>query len=73
MRRSLVPSIVTALVCGGLIYVVFKVAANWADWVVFGMIVVTVVGAAIAVYPRRYPARKRAYSRTSQDKYRRSS
>jgi hypothetical protein len=68
-----IPSIVTALVCAGLIYLVFKVAINWADWVVFAMIVVTAVGAAIAIYPRRYPTRRRAYTRTSEDKYRRDS
>ncbi|HEV3228316.1 MAG TPA: hypothetical protein VGY97_02485 [Solirubrobacteraceae bacterium] len=71
MPRSIFASAVTAALCGGLIYLVFKVAINWADWVVFGMIVVTVVGAAIAVYPRRYPTRKRAYTRTSEDKFRR--
>jgi hypothetical protein len=47
------------------------VAANWADWVVFAMIVVTVFGAAVAMYPRRYPTRKRAYTRHSEDKLRR--
>ena len=36
-----------------------------------GMIVLTAFGAAIAVYPRRYPAQKRAYTRSSDDKFRR--
>ena len=44
---------------------------NWASWIVFGMIVLTAVGAAIAIYPPRYPTRKRAYTRNSDDKYRR--
>ena len=72
MGRNPIQVIVVALICAFCIYLVFKVAANWADWVVFGMIVVTAFGAAIAVYPRRYPAQKRAYTRSSDDKYRRS-
>ena len=71
MGRNPILVIVVALICAGCIYVVFKVAANWADWVVFGMIVITAFGAAIAIYPRRYPTRKRAYTRSSEDKYRR--
>jgi membrane protein YdbS with pleckstrin-like domain len=72
MGRNPIQVIVVALICAACIYVVFKVAANWADWVVFGMIVVTAFGAAVAIYPRRYPTRKRAYTRRSDDKYRRS-
>jgi membrane protein YdbS with pleckstrin-like domain len=71
MGRNPIQVIVVALICAACIYVVFKVAANWADWVVFGMIVVTAFGAAVAIYPRRYPTRKRAYTRSSEDKYRR--
>ena len=71
MGRNPVQVIIVALIFAVCIYLVFKVAANWADWVVFGMIVLTAFGAAIAVYPRRYPTRKRAYTRSSDDKYRR--
>jgi cytochrome bd-type quinol oxidase subunit 2 len=71
MGRNPVQVIVVALIFAVCIYLVFKVAANWADWVVLAMIVATVLGAAIAVYPRRYPAQKRAYTRRSDDKYRR--
>jgi hypothetical protein len=70
MGRNPVLVIVVALVCAGCIYLVFKVAADWSDWVVFAMIVITVFGAAVAIYPRRYPARKRAYTRRSDDKFR---
>jgi hypothetical protein len=71
MRVSPIGAVVTGLICAGLIYLVFKVAAGWADWVVFAMLVVTGVGAAIALYPRQYPTRKRAYTRESEDKFRR--
>jgi cytochrome bd-type quinol oxidase subunit 2 len=71
MGRSPVLVIVVALIFAACIYAVFKVAAGWADWVVLGMIVLTAFGAAVAIYPRRYPTRKRAYTRQSDDKYRR--
>jgi cytochrome bd-type quinol oxidase subunit 2 len=69
MGRSPVLVIVVALIFAACIYAVFKVAAGWADWVVLGMIVLTAFGAAVAIYPRRYPTRKRAYTRRSDDKY----
>jgi predicted MFS family arabinose efflux permease len=71
MGRNPIQVIVVALICAACIYAVFKVAANWADWVVLAMIVITGFGAAIAIYPRRYPTGKRAYTRQSDDKYRR--
>jgi cytochrome bd-type quinol oxidase subunit 2 len=71
MGRNPIPVIVLALICAGCIYLVFKVAAGWADWVVLAMIVVTALGAAAAIYPRQYPTRKRAYTRRSDDRFRR--
>ena len=71
MGRNPIPVIVFAVICAGCIYLVFKVAAGWADWVVLAMIVVTVLGAAAAIYPRQYPTRKRAYTRRSEDRFRR--
>jgi membrane protein YdbS with pleckstrin-like domain len=70
MVRNPILVIVVALISAACIYVVFKVAADWSDWVVLAMIVVTAFGAAAAIYPRRYPTRKRAYSRRSDDKLR---
>jgi hypothetical protein len=71
MGRNPIQVIVVALICAGCIYLVFKVAAGWADWLVLAMIVVTALGAAAAIYPRQYPTRKRAYTRHSDDKFRR--
>jgi cytochrome bd-type quinol oxidase subunit 2 len=71
MGRNPIQVIVVALICAGCIYLVFKVAAGWADWVVLAMIVVTALGAAAAIYPRQYPTGKRAYTRRSDDKFRR--
>jgi len=70
MARVPILPIVVALICAACIYAVFKVAVGWADWVVFGMILVTVFGAAVAIYPRRYPSGKRAYTRSSDDRLR---
>jgi membrane protein YdbS with pleckstrin-like domain len=50
---------------------VISVAKNWGDWVVFGAIVVTFFGAGIAIYPRRYTARKRTFVRSSKPPTRR--
>jgi hypothetical protein len=71
MARHPLQVTLVALVAAACVYVVFKVAIGWADWVVLGMIVVTGFGAAVAIYPRQYPTRKRAYTRHSDDKFRR--
>jgi hypothetical protein len=72
MRVSPIGAVITGIICAGLIYLIFKVAADWSDWVVLAMLLVTGFGAAIAIYPRKYPLRKRAYTRKSDDKFRRS-
>jgi hypothetical protein len=71
VRRNPIQVAVVALIAAAGIYLVFKVAANWSDWLVLAMIVLTALGAAAAIYPRQYPTRKRAYSRRSDDKFRR--
>lgn len=44
-------------------WVVADSADGWADWVVFGVIIVTFLGFAIAVKPAIYARRKRTISR----------
>ena len=68
--RQPVQIALTVLISAALIYAVVKVATDWSDWVVFGVIVLTAVGAAIAVNQRQYPTRKRAYTRSSDNKRR---
>ena len=46
--------------------IVISLAKNWADWIVFGVIVLTFFGAAIAIYPRRYTAKKRTFVKTTK-------
>jgi cytochrome bd-type quinol oxidase subunit 2 len=38
---------------------------NWEDWIVLAVIVLTAIGAAVAVYPRIYARRKRTITRSS--------
>jgi hypothetical protein len=55
---------IVAVVIVGLGLVVISNADGWADWVVFGVIIVTTLGFAIAVAPNLYARRKRTISRS---------
>jgi nicotinamide riboside transporter PnuC len=52
-----------------LALIVTSVVDNWSDWVVLGVIVVTTVAVAFAVYNRRYPTKKRTFTRDSSSKW----
>lgn len=52
-----------------LAVIVTSVVDGWADWVVLGGILVAVVGTAIAVNNRRYPTRKRTFTKDSDSKW----
>jgi O-antigen/teichoic acid export membrane protein len=47
-------------------YLLLNSADGWADWVVFGVIVLTAYGFAVAVSPKIFARRKRTISRESQ-------
>lgn len=64
-RRSVVQAIAMAGLVAGLGYLVVSSADSWGDWVVFGVVTLTAFGAALAVHHREHPARKRAFSRSS--------
>jgi O-antigen/teichoic acid export membrane protein len=63
-----VQALVFAALVAGLAYLVISSADSWADWVVFGVIVVTAFGAAAAVNKREHPTRKRAFTRSSESR-----
>ena len=63
--RTVLQALVILVVVAALGYVVAKVSTGWADWVVLGMIVFTVLGAARALYTRQYPTKKRTFIRSS--------
>src|SRR3954447_13643701 len=54
------------LIVAGLVWLVISNADDWSDWVVFGVIVLTTVGAAGAIYQRRYPTNRRTFVRHSE-------
>ena len=66
-RATLMQAVVLAGLAVALAFLVISSADSWGDWVVFGVIVLTALGVGIAVNQRRYPARKRVVSRSSDD------
>ena len=66
MRSRAIQGVIllVALVIAALI--VASLAKNLADWIVFGVIVLTFFGAAIAIYPRRYTAKRRTFVKTTK-------
>lgn len=61
--RTAVQVVFLLAVVAALSFVVVRVSEGWADWVVLGVILVTVFGAAGAIYSRQYPTRKRSFVR----------
>jgi intracellular septation protein A len=64
-RTTMVQVVVFLALVAALAWAVLSSMDNWADWVVFGVIVLTTIGAAVAIYPRRYPTKKRTFIRHS--------
>ena len=46
-----------------------SVVDGWEDWVVLGGILAAVIGTMIAVNNRRYPTRKRAFTKDSDSRW----
>ena len=57
------------LVAAVVVLGVTSVVDGWEDWVVLGGIVVAVIGVMIAVNTRRYPTRKRAFTKDSDSRW----
>ena len=66
--RTLLQAVAFCLLVAALAWAVLSNMSTWGDWVVFGVLVVFTIGAAIAIYPRRYPTRKRTFVSHSEDK-----
>jgi hypothetical protein len=72
VRTSAVVQILVFLaIVAGLVYVVLEVSSGWADWIVFGVIVCAVLGAAVAAWNRQYPyaTKKRRFTRDSSSRW----
>ena len=65
--RLIVQVVLFVAVAVALGSIVVAAVDHWSDWVVFGMIVLTAIGAAIAVHRRQYPTRKRTFVKHSDD------
>ena len=65
VRERAAQAVLLLGLAAGLAYLVVNSADGWADWVVFGVIVVTAYGFAVAVSPRLFARRKRVISRES--------
>jgi hypothetical protein len=61
-RAVQVGIVAVVAIIGGILVV--RNATTWGDWVVFGVIVITVIGFAIAIAPNLYARRRRVISRT---------
>ena len=68
--RNPIQLLLTLIVFAACIYAVVHVATDWSDWVVLGVLIVTTFGFFAAVNYRRYPTRKRAYTRESDSRFR---
>jgi hypothetical protein len=69
MRISVPQALVAVLLLAGLALAASQIADSWADWVVFGALVFTFLGAAAAVHRRQYPTKKRAFTRDADSKW----
>ena len=60
-----------AVVAAVLGYALLESVDGWADWVVFGVVVMAALGGAIAVWNRQYPAatQKRTFTRDSDSRW----
>ena len=69
--RLLVQILIFAVVAAVLGYALLESVDGWADWVVFGVVVMAALGGAIAVWNRQYPAatEKRTFTRDSDSKW----
>ena len=65
LQALVVLSVVGVIVVLG----VTSVVDGWEDWVVLGGILVAVSGVAVAVNNRRYPTRKRTFTKDSDSRW----
>jgi hypothetical protein len=62
-------ALLLVLVAAVAVLGVTSVIDGWEDWVVLGGILVAVIGTMIAVNNRRYPTRKRTFTKDSDSKW----
>jgi hypothetical protein len=62
-------AILVTLLAVVLAVIVLSIVEGAADWIVLGAIVVAAAGTAIAITTRRYPTRKRAFTKDADSKW----
>lgn len=69
--RAIVGTIVVLGAAVAGVMLVASGADGWEDWVVFGVVICAVIGGAIAVWNRQYPAqsKKRVFTRDSESNW----
>jgi hypothetical protein len=69
--RLLIQILIFAAVAAVLGYALLESVDGWADWVVFGVVVMAALGGAIAVWNRQYPhaTEKRTFTRDSDSNW----
>jgi hypothetical protein len=67
-RRTLAQALILIGALLAAAYLVISSADSWGDWVVFGVVVLTTFGMAVAVNQRNYPTRKRSVSHSSENR-----
>jgi hypothetical protein len=68
---GVVATFVLLIAAIGGIMLVADGADGWEDWVVFGVVICAVIGGAVAVWNREYPAasKKRVFTRDSDSRW----
>jgi hypothetical protein len=70
LRPSVVMQVaVVAVLALGAAWVVVSSVDDWGDWVVLGVIILAVVGFAIAINHRMYPTKKRTFIKDSDSNW----
>lgn len=69
--RGVVGTLIVLAAAVGGVLLVANGADGWEDWVVFGVVICAVIGGAIAVWNREYPAqsKKRVFTRDSDSNW----
>jgi uncharacterized membrane protein YccC len=70
-KRTLLNVLIGIVLVGLTAWVVTTHVKHWGDWVVFGVLVMTAFGTALAVYKPRYTRKKRTIIRTTKPPQRR--
>ena len=72
MRASTaVQTVIFLVFVGVLAFAMTRVSTNWANWVVFAVVVMAAFGGAVAINQRRYPhkTKKRRFTRDSESRW----